>query len=439
MAETNAGGPPTPMRRSPSDGERVELYQRLRRVARKFERAPAAKKSELAAAAAQELVGPAVADRVCAGVPEVDGLGELDAYAVAYLSGLLEGTVGDWIVADQDTRIDGCAPEMVSIRGLVPRYSASWRSVLIVGERGSGKGQLMRATAAARGKQPPLTINLAAVSEGVADSELFGHVRGAFTGAERTRKGIVRTASESEGALYLDDVAECPEHIQVRLLTCLDDGVIRPVGSDEIVSVGRGRNRKFRVFSSSQPGALHKLRPDLRDRLAGLLIVLPPLRQMSLDILLLADVALRSQAAISSEDGRRVRFSRGARRVMMSYSWPGNIRQLFNLVGRALAKAAGAPRIGSDVVRACLRDEQWLQKLSARDGADDELGGGEPGRRGRAPFPTLAEAEARLVQEALAWTGGNVTQAARLLGVDRMTLHRRRKRMSQGEGSAASS
>lgn len=434
MAETSAAEPAMPTLPSPSDRERVDLYQRLRRVARQYEGAAAEKRSDLVTAAAQELVGPEVAGRVCAGVPEVDGLGELEAYAVAYLSGLLEGTVGDWIVADQDTRIDGCAPQLVSIRRLVPQYSGSWRSVLIVGERGSGKGQLMRAMAAARGQQPPLTINLAAVSEGLADSELFGHVRGAFTGAERARKGIVRTASESESALYLDDVAECPESIQVRLLTCLDDGVIRPVGSDKVVSVGRGRNRKFRLFSSSQPGALHKLRPDLRDRLAGLLVVLSPLREMSLDILLLADVALRSQSVRGSEDLHRARFTKGARRVMVNYSWPGNVRQLFNVVGRALAKADGAPKIGSDIVKACLRDEQWLQKLGAGADSDgDETVHGEP-RRGRAPFSTLAEAEARLIREALAWTGGNVTQAARLLDVDRMTLHRRRKRLRQEEG-----
>ena len=434
MAEANVAGPTTPTLLSPSDRERVDLYQRLRRVARQYEGATAERQSDLVSTAAQELVGPEVAGRVCAGVPEVESLGELEAYAVAYLSGLLEGTVGDWIVADQDTRIDGCAPQLVSIRGLVPRYSGSWRSVLIVGERGSGKGQLMRAMAAARGQQPPLTINLAAVSEGLADSELFGHVRGAFTGAERGRKGIVRTASESESALYLDDVAECPESIQVRLLTCLDDGVIRPVGSDKIVSVGRGRNRKFRVFSSSQPGALHKLRPDLRDRLAGLLVVLPPLREMSLDVLLLADIALRSQSARGSEDLRRVRFTKGARRVMVNYSWPGNVRQLFNVVGRALAKADGAPKIGSDIVKECLRDEQWLQKLGAGDDSNGvETIHGEP-RRGRAPFPTLAEAEARLIREALAWTGGNVTQAARLLDMDRVTLHRRRKRLRQEKG-----
>lgn len=407
---------------TPSNRERVDLYLRLSRIAREYEDGTGTSRRSELTSATLDLLGTDIADRVWEGPPDVEGLGELDAVAVAYLCGLLEGSVGERTCGDVNTRLDGCSPEIVTIRQLLPAYSRSWRSVLIIGERGSGKGQFMRAVAA--GGPPPLTINLAAVSESLADSELFGHVRGAFTGATETRPGIIQAASDAECALYLDDVPECPESIQVRLLTCLDDGVMRPVGSDEVVAIGRGRKRKFRVFSSSQPGALHKLRPDLRDRLAGLLVLIPPLRDIKMDILFLASVAIQHQSETSSRVRTTKRFSRGACRALLDYAWPGNVRQLFNVVGRALTKAEGSVVINTEVVKTCLRDEEWLAKLSAD-------GNHQPSTDEDAPLPTLEELEARLIQQALERTDGNASQAARLLGVHRTTLSRRLKRRGQ--------
>lgn len=395
----------------------VELYERLRRIAREYEGGHADGDRCLVAEAAKELLGTDLAARVWAGPPDLDGLDEAPGFCVAYLCGLLDGSVGTCVDDDFNTRFDGCSRKIATIRAKLSKYARSWRSVLIVGERGSGKGQFMRAVAAAR-DSTVLTVNLAAVSENLADSELFGHVRGAFTDATTTRAGLIQTASDARGALYLDDVAECPESVQARLLTCLDDGVFRPVGSDKIVSIGRGRDRQFRVFASSQPGALHKVRPDLRDRLAGLLVEIPPIRDSKLDVLLLADVALQVQSGRKTAT-RRTRFSSGARRVLLSYSWPGNIRQLFNVVGRVLMATEGTATIGATAVAAALDVEQRLATLSACAGGDDLVSASAES------FPTLAESEARLVQAALARTGGNVTRAAALLGVNRTTLHRR--------------
>ena len=285
----------------------------------------------------------------------------------------------------------------------------------------------MRATAAARGKQPPLTINLAAVSEGVADSELFGHVRGAFTGAERTRKGIVRTASESEGRALLGRRGRVSR--------------AHPGPSPHLS--GRrghsaGRVRRDRVGGS-------RAEPEVQG------VLVQPTRRAAQAPPRPAGPAGRPSdrpsPAQADEPGhpppcrRRVAEPGGpkprgrAQSPVLEGRAPGH-DELLVARQRSSAVQLGGPGSGKGG-----RDAQdrlrHRQGVPARRAMAAEAERGR--RRRRAPFPTLAEAEARLVQEALAWTGGNVTQAARLLGVDRMTIHRRRKRMSQGEGSAASS
>ncbi len=177
---------------------------------------------------------------------------------------------------------------MVTIRSQVPRYASTKLPVMLLGERGVGKGQLLRAIASTWPKPAALvTVSLAALPESLAESELFGHVKGAYTGATASRHGLIMTAHNDRGGLYLDDVGECPPTVQAKLLTCLDDGILRAVGSDKGISIGRGLDRRFAVFSSAQPGSLGRLRPDLRDRLASHLVVIPPLSERGLDILLL--------------------------------------------------------------------------------------------------------------------------------------------------------
>lgn len=371
--------------------------------------------------AATRAIGPQVAERV--GERSSRALAELaplDAFAVAYLSGILDGSLTSSVLAD-DATFHGFSPSVAKIRANVPTYAKSWLPLLIVGPRGSGKGQLMRTIEATRTGSPsiPMTINLATVAENLAESELFGHVRGAFTGAENARSGIIKTAHETKSALYLDDVAECPEAVQVKLLTCFDDGLFRPVGSDRVVSIGRGRARKFRLYSASQPQALPRLRPDLRDRLSGRIAIIPPLKERGLDVLLLADVALR---ILSEDAAAERRFSSTAQRLLLQTEWPGNVRQLFNVVGRALALATSAddaPVVQRHVLETSLSEEQWLTKMhEGRESASRHSPDASP------RFPTLAEATARHVQNALEQTGGNVAQAARILDIHRTTVHR---------------
>ena len=185
----------------------------------------------------------------------------------------------------------GFHPKIAELRRTMVRYLGCRLPVLLVGDRGTGKGALTRAAASMLNGSGLVTVSLAGVPDSLAESELFGHRKGAFTDAIRDRLGIFRTASRSDGLVYLDDVAECSPGLQAKLLTALEEGVIRPVGSDSEFVIGSGLERCFRLLSSCQPASLRKLRLDLRDRLSALPVWIPPLRERGPDILLLADRA----------------------------------------------------------------------------------------------------------------------------------------------------
>jgi len=402
----------------PSDPERVERYEALRRVARAIEAKPADRKY-LVLRAADAMLGDGERQRIGGETPALDGLGELDAYATAYFVGLLQETVGCGVGGNPNVRFDGCDAKLVALRSQVPRYASTRLPVMLLGDRGVGKGQLVRAIAATgRSARALVTVSLAAVAEGLAESELFGHVKGAYTGATESRHGLIMTAHNAEGALYLDDVGECPRIIQAKLLTCLDDGVLRRMGSDKQVLIGRGHERRFSLFSSAQPGSLARLRPDLRDRLAAQVVAIPPLRGRGLDVLLLADVALDHW---STSLTLRPRLTGGARQRLLSHAWPGNVRQLFNVMLRLTQRAdvTGARTSTVADVNAALEDERLL-------GVHDHAS--PTGSDGQNGFPTMAEMKERHIQDAIARAGGNLTHAARLLGMHRSSLQKRLRR-----------
>lgn len=243
---------------------------------------------------------------------------ELLHYAAAYLEDLATGGA---CTAAAD--LIGYHPEVARIRAQVRKLADTVWPVLLVGERGTGKGHLLRAIARSTGKAP-LVVPFAGMPESLADSELFGHTRGAFTGADETRDGIILTAHRSRAPIFLDDVGECPPAVQTKLLTVLEDGVFRPIGSDDTVSVGRGPERRFKVYSASQPQSLTKLRSDLRDRLATIIVHIPPLRKRGIDVLLLADRFLREAGAVKHATARTL--SAEARLVLLDHDWPGNVR-----------------------------------------------------------------------------------------------------------------
>jgi len=188
---------------------------------------------------------------------QVDGSwgtsGGLAHYAAAYLEDLAAGGP-----PPGEADLIGYHPGIARIRARIRGLADTVWPVLLVGERGTGKGHLLRAIAKSTGTLP-LVVPLAGMPEGLADSELFGHTKGAFTGADEARDGIILTAHRSRSPIFLDDVGECPPAVQTKLLTVLDDGLFRPIGSDKAISVGRGSKRRFRIYSSSHPASLNSL------------------------------------------------------------------------------------------------------------------------------------------------------------------------------------
>lgn len=309
--------------------ELVELYEWLRGVSRDVESAAEQHPVGSLRAAAEKRLGRRVSRRIRQGDPKIGGLDDLQAWAVGFLSDVAKRASGRGERFDPDTSFAGYHPTIVRIRDSIDHMAASPDPVLLIGERGTGKGQLMRAIHRklngdfAKANAIHL-MSLGATSETIADSELFGHEEGSFTGATQTRSGALGHAVRSGEPLFLDDIGNCPESIQVKLLSALDDGIVRPVGADTPVSFGRGVARKLKIVAAIQPEALGNLRPDLRDRLWVLPTELPPLRERGLDVLLLADLALDLAC-----QGNTVRpqMTRKARRQLLAERWPGNVRE----------------------------------------------------------------------------------------------------------------
>jgi len=294
----------------------------------------------------------------------------------------------------------------VRMLGLVDRVTASEVSVLLVGESGVGKELIARAIHAngARGNQPFVGENCAAIPEGLLESTLFGHVRGAFTGAERPRAGLFEAASG--GTLFLDEIGEMSLAMQSKLLRVLQDGEVRPVGSE------RAHKVNVRVIAATHRD-LHQMvedgtfREDLFYRLNVISIQVPPLRERTGDIERLVHHFVRAHAP-----DRQLRVTPEALSALCRYSWPGNIRQLENEVQRFLVVADDViePAHLSGVVQA-------------------EAPRVVPGDLGLNVRRHVDALETELVQSALEKTGGNQTRAAELLGLSRFGLQKMMKRL----------
>lgn len=312
-----------------------------------------------------------------------------------------------------DAALAGYHPTITSIRARLPRYADTPWPVLLLGERGTGKGHLLRAITRLS-DTAPICVPLATMPESMAESELFGHTKGAFTGADNARDGLILAAHQSGSAIFLDDIGECPPNIQAKLLTLLDDGVFRPVGSDRMLSVGRGSDRRFQIYASSQPASLAKLRADLRDRLDTVRVIIPPLRDRGVDVLLLADRFLREAGAATEKPVKAL--SGEARLSLLEHDWPGNVRELRNLMLRATFEADDRAVLDAFTVRAHMDTEPAVG--TGRGDAPRE----EDSAMRR--FPTLDETIDAHVRAALDRTGGNVSAAAALLGRHRSTVHK---------------
>jgi DNA-binding NtrC family response regulator len=312
----------------------------------------------------------------------------------------------------------GTSAVMQRLFSLLERLAATSSTVLIQGESGTGKELVARALHyhSARRRQPFVPVNCAALPEGLLESELFGHVKGAFTGAQVARRGLVQEAAG--GTLFLDEIGDMPLGMQAKLLRVLEQRQVRPVGSDREVAV----DVRVVVATHQDLGAAVQqgtFRADLYYRLRVLLVEVPPLRAHREDIALLAEAFLQ-QAAAANQLGAR-RFTPAALRALEQAAWPGNVRQLEHVVERAVMLSRG-PEITVEELGLEAEPQPQLPGLA----------GGAVGPEAGAGFNLEAMTQ-HLVRQALAHTRGHKGQAADLLGVHPRTLTRMMRRFGLPE------
>ncbi|MDE0223338.1 MAG: sigma 54-interacting transcriptional regulator [Spirochaetaceae bacterium] len=308
----------------------------------------------------------------------------------------------------------GTSAAMQRVYRLMKRAMAGDVTVLIRGESGTGKELVARALHAngRRGKGPFLAVNCAAVPEGLIESELFGHEQGAFTGAMHVRRGCFERAHG--GTILLDEIADMKPELQARLLRVLQERELQRVGGTAMIPVDvqviAATNRD--LDAAMRSGAF---RTDLYYRLAVFPIELPPLRERREDVPQLVDHCLEQYAGRAGEAVKSI--SPGALRLLLAHDWPGNVRELQGVIERAAMMAGGGVIEAADL-------PAGLEAVRTEPVAGTEPeAGGQP--RALAQVAPLAEVERRAVERALAAADGNVTRAARALGINRATLHRK--------------
>jgi DNA-binding NtrC family response regulator len=291
----------------------------------------------------------------------------------------------------------GESEAMHHVFDMIAKAASTSATVLISGESGTGKELIARAIhySSPRNTAPFVPVNCGAIPEELLESELFGHVKGAFTGATETRAGFFQTADG--GTIFLDEISETRFSMQVKLLRVLQD--------KEVCMVGSTRSRKVdaRILASTNKDLFSLVkkggfREDLFFRLNVITIDLPPLRERSDDILLLAHHFVKQ---FSEESGKPTpRFSDEALQVLRNYHWPGNVRELENVIQRLVIMTDG------NLIE--VPDLPSLMRFSAL--------------RGEGFNRTLAEVETEYIRNVLAGVEGNKTRAAEILGIDRKTL-----------------
>ncbi len=367
--------------------------------------------------AAKQVIGSLAARWTLARTPERDGfllVTAAAAFAVPALGALLERRAQAPARADADG-IVGRSPGIVRLRETVARAGGSPFPVLIEGESGSGKELVARAIHAAspRRSRACVAINCAALSDDLLEAELFGHARGAFTGAHADRAGLFEQADA--GTLFLDEVSELSPRAQAKLLRVLQDGEVRRVGenltrrADVRVVAASNRNLEDDVRAG-------RFRRDLLFRLAVIRIAVPALRERPEDIPL---IAAHCWQAATERAGSRAALGAAALAALARYDWPGNVRELQNVMA-ALAVQVPRGRVGAEQVTALV---------------DRAPAGADPSTSGTSLEEARQAFDRRFVAAALARCGGRHAAAARELGVSRQGLAKLMRRLSIQESA----
>ncbi len=295
----------------------------------------------------------------------------------------------------------GKSPAMVAVYKLVARVAGNDATVLITGETGTGKEQVARAIhqASPRAQLPFLAVDCTALPETLFESELFGHERGAFTGAHAQRQGMLEAAGA--GTCFLDEIGELSPALQAKLLRTLQERTIRRVGGNQTIPL------RARILAATNRDLARlvrqgRFREDLLYRIDVVRINVPALRERREDVPLLVQYFLNKYAA----EGTTPEVSPEALAVLSAYDWPGNVRQLENVIHRALAVSPAATTLLPEDLPAELR------------------GAAVPAAPAESPGTNLHELKRRHVMEVLERVGGNKLRAAQLLGIDRRTLYR---------------
>ncbi|CAN0627886.1 Fis family transcriptional regulator [Burkholderia multivorans] len=303
-------------------------------------------------------------------------------------------------------RIIGNSPPMHAMYDAITRVAGTEASVLLTGESGTGK-ELVAQTVhdlSLRRQGPFLAINCGAIAANLVESEMFGHDRGSFTGADRQHKGFFERADG--GTLFLDEITEMPVESQVKLLRVLETGRLSRLGSSREIEAD------VRIIAATnrdpeEAVANGTLRADLYHRINVFPIVLPPLRERGDDVQMLAEAFLRR---LNEESGRDVHFAPAALAALTDYDWPGNVRELRNLVQRASIFSDG------DVIETL--PPPIMEEVAVASGPDDDCV--------TVPFgTTLEEVDRRVILGTLEQCGGVKAQAAEVLDVSLKTIYNR--------------
>lgn len=304
--------------------------------------------------------------------------------------------------------IRGTSRPMQRLFTQIERSAKTDLPILIRGESGTGKELIARELhqRSTRASKPFVAVNTAAVSENLVESELFGHVKGAFTGADRAREGVFRRADG--GTLFLDEIGDMPASVQTRLLRVLQEGVVQPVGSEDGIRVN------VRIISATHQNLEQAItdkafRHDLYFRLKGIELTVPPLRERQEDVLLLANSFLPTDRV----------FSQCAAAALMAHRWPGNVRELQQMIASAAAlveeENITARDLGLVADLASLPANNWepyldLPLTEARDRVTEDF-------------------ERAAIGHALEQESGNISAAARRLGIHRQSLQQKLRQL----------